>query len=270
MNDVIQYYSAFDEWGRLDREPLEYLVNWHYIQKHLPKAGRVLDNGAGPGKYAMALASEGYQVTLTDLTPRLVELAEAKAKELALHDRFEGFYVRDARQLAGIPSSHYDAALMLGPLYHLQTEEDRTAAVQELYRVTKPGGIVCIALMTRIRKLQMALQYPEVWKPLDQMATINAFMETGVFNHQDAGRFTGAYFYSIEEIEPFMTSSGFETIELIGSSSIAGRFTEENWNYWRSRGEEEFNQMMELIYHYAADPSILGVSSHLLYIGQKR
>jgi len=270
MNDVIRYYSAFDEWGRLDREPLEYLVNWYYIQKYLPQTGSLLDNGAGPGKYAMALARQGYQVTLTDLTPRVVEQAEEKARELALQDRFDGFYVRDARHLEDLPSFYYDAALMLGPLYHLQTEIDRMAAMRELYRVTKPGGVVFIALMTRIRKLQMALQYPEVWKPLDHMASISGFMETGVFNHQDEGRFTGAYFYALDEIKPFMESSGFETIELIGSSSIGERFTPENWNYWRSRGEEEFNQMMKLIYQYAADPSILGTSSHLLYIGRKK
>lgn len=29
MENVIAYYSSFDEWGRLDREPLEFTVNWH-------------------------------------------------------------------------------------------------------------------------------------------------------------------------------------------------------------------------------------------------
>ncbi|SFC87463.1 hypothetical protein SAMN04488168_11114 [Bacillus sp. 491mf] len=39
MSKVLEYYSTFDEWGRLDREPLEFQVNWHYIQKYLPKTG---------------------------------------------------------------------------------------------------------------------------------------------------------------------------------------------------------------------------------------
>ncbi|MGG3186885.1 hypothetical protein ABEP42_02605 [Priestia megaterium] len=46
MNKVMDYYSTFDEWGRLDREPLEFQINWHYIQKDPPKNGSVLDNGA--------------------------------------------------------------------------------------------------------------------------------------------------------------------------------------------------------------------------------
>lgn len=64
MREIIKYYNQFDEWGRLDREPIEFQVNWHYIKKYMPKMGNVLDNGAGPGKYSMELAKEGYQVTL--------------------------------------------------------------------------------------------------------------------------------------------------------------------------------------------------------------
>ena len=122
MSEVINYYNQFDEWGRLDREPIEFQVNWHYIKKYMPKTGNVLDNGAGPGKYSMKLAKEGYQVTLTDLTQRLVEVAEHKAKELNLDRQFNGFYTADARELNMIKDEQYDAALMLGPMYHLQEE----------------------------------------------------------------------------------------------------------------------------------------------------
>lgn len=45
MNKIIDYYNGFDEWGRLDREPLEFMVNWHHIRKHLPPGGHLLDNG---------------------------------------------------------------------------------------------------------------------------------------------------------------------------------------------------------------------------------
>lgn len=31
LNKVIDYYNAFDEWGRLDREPVEFVVNLHHI-----------------------------------------------------------------------------------------------------------------------------------------------------------------------------------------------------------------------------------------------
>ena len=114
MKAIIDYYQQFDEWGRLDREPIEYKVNWHYMKKYLPSSGHILDNGAGPGKYSMALAKEGYHVTLSDLTPKLVEVAKERAIEFNLQQQFHDFLVADARNLEQLPNEQFDAALCLG------------------------------------------------------------------------------------------------------------------------------------------------------------
>jgi ubiquinone/menaquinone biosynthesis C-methylase UbiE len=270
LDKIIKYYSAFDEWGRLDREPIEFIVNRHFITKFLPQKGHVLDNGAGPGKYAIDLAIQGYKVTLTELTPGLVEIAKEKAKEFNVQDRFQGFYVGDARNLHMFEDEQFDASLMLGPLYHLQTEADRVSAVRELHRVTKKQGMVFVAFMSRIRKLATSLLFPEAWKPNHTVHGISEFMETGVFNHSDEGRFTGAYFFHIKDINPFMSENGFELVGLIGSGSVAGAMKTEQWDYWRGQGEDSYRKIMDMVFESAADPYILGASSHLLYIGKKR
>lgn len=269
MSTIIDYYNKFDEWGRLEREPIEFRVNWHYIKRYLPLTGTVLDNGAGPGKYSMKLANEGYNVTLTDLTPKLVEIAKNKAQELDLEEYFNGFFVADARELNMIRDEQYDASLMLGPMYHLQEETDRIKAVKELYRVTKKNGIVFVAFMPRIRHILTSLLHPENWKPNNDIENIERFSETGCFNHQDEGRFTGAYYFNIDEIKPFMEEQGFESLELLGSN-VGAILNEENWNYWRDKGEKEFEKIIKLLIEKANDPYILGISSHLLYIGVKR
>lgn len=269
MSEIIKYYTQFDEWGRLDREPIEFQVNWHYIKKYLPKIGKVLDNGAGPGKYSMKLAKEGYNVTLTDLTPNLVEIAESKAKKLKLEKQFDGFYVANARELNMIKAEQFDATLMLGPMYHLQDEADRIRAAKELSRVTKQNGLVFVAFMPRIRHIFTSLLYPENWKPNDQMNNIIQFANTGCFNHIEEGRFTGAYYFNIEDINPFMESHGFETVELIGSN-IGTILNDDCWKYWREKGEREIGRIINFIKERAADPYILGISSHLMYIGRKK
>lgn len=269
MDSVKRYYNQFDEWGRLDREPLEYLIHLHHMQKNLPRSGRILDNGAGPGKYSMWLAEQGYRVTLTDLTPRLVELAEQKAIELNLEKQFDGFHVMDARHLGGLSDEQFDAALVLGPMYHLQSQDDRNRAIAELYRVTKQDGLIFVAFMSRTRFLSTSLQYPERWRPNHTVQGITDFMKSGAFNHDDEGRFTGAYYFDIAEIIPFMESQGFQTIKLIGSSSVAGGMTEEQWDYWKRQGDDAFTQLMELIMNESENPYILGASSHLLYIGRR-
>ena len=216
MDNVIDYYSRFDEWGRLDR---------------------------------------------------VVEMAKMKAAELGLAEHFNGFHVLNATSLDGLPSEAYDASLMLGPLYHLQKEEERIAAVNELFRVTKKGGIIFVAFQSRMRMTVTSLQYPQYWKPNDTMESINEFLHTGCFDHADKGRFTGAYYFNIQDIKPFMESHGFETIHLIGSSSIGALMSNEQKHFWEERGESQ--KLTDMLIELARDPSILGISSHLLYIGKR-
>lgn len=216
----------------------------------------------------MEMAKLGYNVTLADLTPRLVDIAKEKATELGLQNSFSEFLVRDARDLSGIASNQFDASLMLGPLYHLQNNEDRIKAVQELGRVTKVGGTIFVAIRPRSTKVLMALMSPTQWKPLDNIEVITEFRDNGIFNHSDKGRFTGASFFKIEEIIPFFEDNGFETLKLLSSTGFGGRLTKENWDYWSARDEEEM--LMELIYDSAEDPYILGMAIHLLYIGRKK
>lgn len=268
MNNVIDYYSQFDEWGRLDREPLEFYINWHYIKQYVTPQSNVLDNGAGPGKYSMELAKLGCHVTLSDLTPRLVDMAKEKANELGVVEQFLGFHVLNAIDLNGIADETFDASLMLGPLYHLQREEERIKAVKELFRVTKKEGIVFIAFQSRMRMTLTSLQYPQYWKPNDTIDAIHEFRNTGTFNHVDKGRFTGAYYFDIDSIKPFMEEHGFEMIDLIASSSVGGLLSDDQWKAWEEKGESQ--RLKNLLVELARDPSILGISSHLLYIGRRK
>ncbi|WP_438351131.1 class I SAM-dependent methyltransferase [Paenibacillus sp. FA6] len=269
---VIDYYNSFGEreWSRLDREPLEFTVNWHYIRQYLPVKGRILDNGAGPGKYAIALAQQGYQMTLTDLTPKLVEIAKEKAYQYSVDSLFDGFHVADARDLSQFVDESFDASLMLGPMYHLQDEIDRRTAVQELHRVTKSGSYVFVAFRSRTNHALASLLSPNHWKPNDNMNAIQEFMNNGSFNHTDEGRYTGAYFYNVEDINPFMESNGFQSIHLIGSTNIGAILNEEQLSYWKQKGTEEYAQLVDLLIQTAQDPALLGISSHLLYIGRKK
>lgn len=270
MKEIIEYYEAFDEWGRLNREPLEFTVNWYYISKYLPPSGHVLDNGAGPGKYAMELAKQGYRVTLSDLTPRFVSVAEEQAVRLQLESQFDGFHVLNAADLHLFSDEVFDASLMLGPLYHLQAEADRSKAADELYRVTKSGGVVFVAFQTRTRMLLNSLLHPGHWKPNHTMDNLEQFWATGRFNHEDKGRFTGAYYFDTAAIEPFMKEHGFEKVSLIGSTSVGALLRPEQVDYWRDQGDEAYRKYIELMISTAEDPALLGVSSHLLYIGRRR
>lgn len=110
-------------------------------------------------------------------------------------------------------------------------------------------------------------QFSLITKPNNTMDAINKFLDTGVFNHSDEGRFTGAYFYEIGDINPFMESHRFESIELLGSTNIGVALAEEDWDYWSAKGERD--KLEKLLIETARNPYVLGMSSHLLYFGKK-
>ncbi|WP_356948286.1 hypothetical protein [Brevibacillus nitrificans] len=94
------------------------------------------------------------------------------------------------------------------------------------------------------------------------MESINKFLEDGIFNHSDKGRFTGAYYYNIEDIKLFMENNGFETVDLIGSSNIGTLLNNEHKQYWIEQGEKD--ELVNLLIRISRDPSVLGVSSPVI------
>ena len=71
MKDLVQYYNKFNEEKRLDSRhgQVEYRVSMKYIHEYLPSDRRaeeikILDIGAGTGKYSVALCPEDTEMDL--------------------------------------------------------------------------------------------------------------------------------------------------------------------------------------------------------------
>lgn len=140
MNSIIEYYNHYDEDGRLlkkSRLP-EYLLTMEYIEKYLFDGARILEIGAGTGRYSVALADKGYEVTAVELVPHNIELMKKKVKAEHNIKIYEG----NAIDLSFLEDNSFDIVLLLGPMYHLFTEEDKHNAVSEAIRVAKTGAII--------------------------------------------------------------------------------------------------------------------------------
>lgn len=140
---LAEYYQDYDEDGRLLTRygKVEYITTMKYIKKYLRPGMRILEIGAGTGRYSHALAQQGYAVDAVELLEHNIRLFQ----ERTLPGERVTITQGNAMDLKGIPSDTYEITLLLGPMYHLFTEEDQKKALSEAIRVTKPGGVVFAA-----------------------------------------------------------------------------------------------------------------------------
>ena len=138
-----KYYSGYDEEGRLlsRHGSVEYLTTMRYIEKYLRPGMRILEIGAGTGRYSHTLARQGYHVDAVELTAHNIEIFRQNTQS------GESITVRQgtATDLSAFADESFDMTLLLGPMYHLFTEEEQKTALSEAVRVTKRGGFLFAA-----------------------------------------------------------------------------------------------------------------------------
>lgn len=143
MEALTNYYTTHNEDARLASKHgmVEFITTVHYVEKYLKPGMRILEIGAGTGRYSHYFARKGYEVDAVELMECNIEVCKANTEPGEKITIQQG----DAIDLRQIASEQYDITLLLGPMYHLYTEEDQKAAMSEAIRVTKKGGIVFAA-----------------------------------------------------------------------------------------------------------------------------
>lgn len=140
---IIDFYNYYDEDSRLTVKHgmIEFLTTMRYIEKYINPSDFVLEIGAGTGRYSHSLARKGFQVDAIELVEHNIEVFQRNTLPTERITVTQG----NALDLSTIPSNKYDITLLLGPLYHLYTMEDKRQAIQEAIRVTKPSGVIFAA-----------------------------------------------------------------------------------------------------------------------------
>ena len=145
MNYIEEYYNARNEDGRLTSKhgSVEYLTTMKYIRESVSGVDdpAILEVGAGTGRYSVTLAKEGYRVTAVELVEHNLEILKSKLDGTEKITPVLG----NALDLSFLPDGAFDLTMLLGPMYHLYTKEDKLRVLSEAVRVTKPGGRILVA-----------------------------------------------------------------------------------------------------------------------------
>lgn len=119
-------------------------VMHHQLMEHLPPPpATVLDVGGGAGHQSLPLARVGYQVTLLDPSPAMLDKARARLERLPDDVRRRVTFIQAGGENAeaAVGGQLFAAVLCHGVLGYLDRPDD---VVEQLCRRTEAGGLVSI------------------------------------------------------------------------------------------------------------------------------
>jgi len=264
ISDIAAYYdrNPQGEHNRLEEHQLEYDLTWRFLEAYLPPSGEILEIGAGTGRYTLGLVQRGYNVTAVDFSKANLEACQEYLKEAGFTDSVQ-FILDDARFLTAIPQKEFDAVLLMGPLYHLVEENDRQMALKQAYDRLRPSGVIFSAFISRFGIFGVIMKImPESIKDHKQVRSV---VERGRDRKDWPSGGFRAYFATVEEIPPLHEKTGFTTIKLVG---VEPAISADDESYNKLEGERR-ELWLDLLYEISDQPSIVGASQHLLYIGRK-
>jgi len=256
------YYERGRERERLSdaRGTLEFTRTTEIVLRRLPAAPSVVaDIGGGPGRYALWLASLGYQVEHRDLMALHVEqLVADMAGATGIRTA-----VGDARDL-DLPDASVDAVLLLGPLYHLADRGDRVRALRECARIVRPGGPVFAAAISRwaaridgMLRERNYLKYPRVRDLLGEAD------RTGLLPPLHVGAFT-AFTHRPGELRDEVAEAGLEVADLVSVEGPAYLLADLDA---RMTDPVDWSVVLDMARAIERVPELIGYGPHLIATG---
>ena len=259
MDYLEDYYGSYDEEGRLlsQHGRVEYITTQKYIHEALAgdRSKRILEIGAGTGRYSVSLAREGYPVAAMELVAHNLDILKSKLRGDEQLEALQG----SALDLSRFADGSFDLTLLLGPMYHLYTRADKLRALSEAVRVTKSGGCIMVAYcMNEPTVINYVFGQDKLWETLD------------------AGKLTGDW-HCISEPEDVFELIRTEEIaaldEAVGVTRVKLVATDGATNYMRplvdGMDEATFSKWVEYHLSICERQDLIGASHHTLDILRK-
>ena len=251
------FYGSIDEDSRLCRSrhgQLEQLTTLHYIQQYAAPGSRILEVGAGTGRYSIALAKAGHAVTAVELVESNLAVLRHGSVGLDNLQSFQG----DALDLSRFSDDTFDVTLLLGPMYHLYTQEEVHRALDEAIRVTRRGGVILTAFLS-----VHAILFNNYLNGHLLAGLAENFDEAGCVRHFEEQLFTG---YDITEFEELFAGKPVSHLCTAATDSIL-ELAEDRSDF--AMPDAEFAAFAAHHLTICEKRELLGCSSHMLHISRK-
>jgi ubiquinone/menaquinone biosynthesis C-methylase UbiE len=254
MTLLEQYYNKFNEEHRLSTRHgiVEFTTTLKYIHECIGDRVnlKILDLGAGTGRYSVALAKEGHSVTAVELVEKNRKVIESK------HQKNVHIWPGNAMDLHFLDDDTFDITLIFGPMYHLHTEEERLKVFSEVKRVTKKNGYILVAyVMNEYSIIEYCFKKNKIRECIQNKSISEDF-------HTISDEKELYSYLRIEDLDSLNKKADLERVKIIAADGPSDYMRKE----LNAMDEEVFNLFIQ--YHLATceRPELLGASSHTVDI----
>ena len=250
---VNRTYDIFNEDARLNHSKaarVEFLTTVRYIETYLNAGDRILDVGAGAGEYSLYFARKGYEVSALELADANVA---AFKKKLTSEDKID-LVQGNALDLSRYADKSFDIVLLFGPLYHLKNDADKLKCINEAKRVCKDDGKIFFAFISNDFVFLTELQYDA------------AYFSSGDYDKETFQLNDFPFvFHTVDAARELLAKGGVRVLHEVASDGaselMAARINE--------MSDEDYAQYLRYHFYICEKPELLGMTNHLLFVGEK-
>jgi SAM-dependent methyltransferase len=257
--------AAFEaEQIRLPQDcPVELAVTRRWLGRVAKPGDLAAEIGVGGGHYTEFLARGGCRLHLVDISARLLDAVEEKLRQSGLDDRIAGRHHLSGARLEGLSSESVDLALLMGPLYHLQSLTERQNSVRASARILKRGGTLFAAGINRLAYLRDLLRLN--FGPVsERVAFHRQYLCDGNLDPEHAPPIGYAHLTTAAEFLALFEGL-FEKVAFLGVESFTA--------VWQKIVSDlppaEAEVWLDLVEDTGQTPEGIGQSDHFLFVGRK-
>jgi SAM-dependent methyltransferase len=262
--DAARFFDAYAEreWTRFEdgrSVPPSLEMHIALLDRVVRPGDRVLDAGAGPGRFTRELARLGARIVAVDVSEFQLELNRATMRDAGSEAAVDAWIAADIADLGVLASDSFDVVVCYGgPLSYLLDQAH--AGVAELARVLRPGGRLVASVMSLIGGTTAGL--PLVVEDLRRFGpeAVSRVVETGILPAEMSGHLA-MRMYRPRELRRLLESHGFEVLGMRASGLGWERIHPETR---ASLAPEERPLVLAWEVALASDEDAAGMGDHIL------
>jgi ubiquinone/menaquinone biosynthesis C-methylase UbiE len=254
------------EWERFSRSPVDAVglfIHTHYLREFVKPGWRVLDVGAGPGRFTQVLGEMGCRVVAADISQVQLDLHRKYAEELAFDDAVEDRLRLDVCDMSRVESESFDAVVCYGgPLSY--AFERAPVALGECVRVCKRGGLVFASVMSlwggAHRFLQGVLAVPP--------KSNRKITDTGDLTPRNwEGATHHCHMFRSGELRQMVRRAGLTVLAMSASNCVSTL-----WDELLTEAKEDpakWQEVLRMELEACRDQGCLDMGTHMIVVGRK-